>query len=228
MANPPTSFDITEMIARCSTSDVATPSTSCLPEPGGQPDPPGLDSAGNTDNEWCKRMQRCLHPAHLFPPLSAQPFLLRARFACNWADEESITFPVGLWTRRILDWYVPRGQRYTTKRAYADVVGNFSEVCLGFRVYRNDKLWFDGDNIETNHGNGVISKMARLGHIGTFYSRDSIKDPSDSSNIIDFPSTFEPGEKISIDVIKNSGVTNAQISANFRMTGYLYSQELFS
>ena len=171
-------------------------------------------------------MQRCLFPPHLFPPLTAQPFYLRARFACNWPGEETITFPVGLWTRRILDWYVPKGHHYTTRLAYFDVCGNYSEVCLGFRVYRNDKLWFDGDTIETDHGNGVVSKLIRMGHIGTFYSRDSIQDPSDSSNIIDFPSTFDPGEKISVDVIKHTGVTNAKISANLRLTGYLYPQEI--
>ena len=93
-------------------------------------------------------------------------------------------------------------------------------------VFRNDKLWFDGDTIETDHGNGVVSKMMRMGHIGTFYSRDSIQDPSDSSNVIDFPSTFDPGEKISVEMTKNSGNTTAQISANLRLTGYLYPQEL--
>ena len=138
----------------------------------------------------------------------------------------TIVFPAGLWTRRILDWYVPRGHKYTTRLAFFDVCGNYSEVCFGFRVFRNDKLWFDGDTIETDHGNGVVSKMMRMGHIGTFYSRDSIQDPSDSSNIIDFPSTFDPGEKISVEVIKNTGVNNAQISANLRITGYLYPQEL--
>ena len=233
---PPSTFNIADMIERCSRGETATPATSPQPNTGPAPTSRGLAEAGATladaladrcgDPQWCQRLQRCLHPPHLFPPLTAQPFYLRARFACNWPGEESLTFPAGLWTRRVLDWYVPKGHRYTTRLAYFDVCGNYSEVCFGFRLYRNDKLWFDGDTIETNHGNGVTSKLIRMGHIGTFYSRDSIQDPSDSSNVIDFPSTFDPGEKISVEMTKNSGNTTAQISANLRLTGYLYPQEL--
>jgi hypothetical protein len=180
------------------------------------------------DPLWCQRLQRCLHPPHLFPPRSAQPFYLRARFACNWGSEETINFPSGMWSRRVLDWYVPRGHHYTTRLAYFDVCGNYSEVCLGFRLFRNDKLWFDGDVIETNHGNGVTSKLPPMGHLGTFHNRDSIQDASDSAHVIDFPTTFEPGEKISVDITKNAGATNAKISANLRLTGYLYPQEYAS
>lgn len=232
----PASYDLADLITRCSRGETAVPATTPQPAPGPRPTSPGLEDAGATladalaghaaNLRWCRQLQRCLHPPHLFPPLNAQPFYLRARFACNWPGEESLTFPLGLWTRRVLDWYVPKGHHYTTRLAYFDVCGNYSEVCFGFRLYRNDKLWFDGDTIETNHGNGVTSKLIRMGHIGTFHNRDSIQDPSDSANIIDFPSTFDPGEKISVEMTKNSGNTTAQISANLRLTGYLYPQEL--
>jgi hypothetical protein len=124
-----------------------------------------------------------------------------------------------------LDWYVPRGYHYTTRLAYFDVVGDSSEVGCGFRVYRNDKLWFDGDTIDTDHGNGVVSQLTRLGNIGTFYNRASLTGVADAANVIDFPSTFDPGEKISIDITRAPSSAATQISANVRLTGYLYPKE---
>jgi hypothetical protein len=164
-------------------------------------------------------------PPHLFPPPSAQPFYLRVFYHANWDGSDAITFPVGLYATRVLDWYVPPGHCYTTRTAYVDIVGNVSEVCAGFRVYRNDRLWFDGDEIVTNHGNGMVSKLSRLGHTGTYFNRSSLTNTSDSSHVIDFPSTFRPGEKISIDFTKFSGDTKRQIAANIRLAGYLYPSE---
>jgi hypothetical protein len=227
-------FDLADFIQRCSRTESATPATSPQPMPGSAPTSRGLTEAEDSyrdalvqntrDPQWCQRFARCLHPPHLYPPRNAQPFYLRARFACNWGREETMTFPCGLWTKRVLDWYVPKGYLYTTRLAYFDVCANYSEVCFGFRLYRNDKLWFDGDVIETDHGNGVTSKMPPMGHMGTFYNRDSIQDAANAAHIIDFPTTFEPGEKITIEVTKNSGITDAKISANLRLTGYLYPQ----
>ena len=237
---PSSSFDITEMIERCRRGDSATPATTPQPTTGPRPTSRGLTEASTaltdalaertTNANDCHRTQRCclpphLFPPHLFPPLTAQPFYLRARFACNWPGEEEISFPCGLWTRRILDWYVPRGYHYTTRLAYFDVVGDSSEVGCGFRVYRNDKLWFDGDTIDTDHGNGVVSQLTRLGNIGTFYNRASLTGVADAANVIDFPSTFDPGEKISIDITRAPSSAATQISANVRLTGYLYPKE---
>jgi hypothetical protein len=230
-------FSVADLVDRCSRGDT-TPLNTPQPVPGPAPTSPGLANAGREwadaladqcgDAAWCRKVQRGLFPPHLFPPRSAQPFYLRARFACNWGGNPTVTFPAGLWSKRILDWYVPRGQCFTTRLAYCDVLGDRSEVCVGFRVFRNDKLWFDGDSIETNHGNGVTSKMSRMSHLGTFYNRDSLTHASDSSNVIDFPSTFEPGEKISLDLTKFSGSSTAKLAANIRLTGYLYQQDLTS
>ena len=168
---PSHAFDIAEMIERCRRGDSATLATTSQPTIGPRPTSRGLTDAAaaltaglaerTTNANDCHRAQRCLFPPHLFPPLTAQPFYLRARFACNWPGEEEFSFPCGLWTRRILDWYVPRGYHYTMRLAYFGVVGDSSEVGCRFRVYRHDKLWFDGDTIDTDHGNGVVSHQRK-------------------------------------------------------------------
>jgi hypothetical protein len=233
MTHPDDRFDFAALIDRCAQTRTS-PSSRVPPEPAARPDAPGLLMAASdlerrraeaVPPEHSARATAIIFPPHLFPPASAQPFYLRVFYHANWDGSDDITFPLGQYATRVLDWFVPRGHCYTTRTAFIDIVGNVSEVCAGFRVYRNDRLWFDGDEIVTDHGNGITSKLARLGHTGTYLNRSSLTATSDSSHTIDFPSTFLPGEKISIDFTKFSGDTKRKIAANIRIAGYLYPQE---
>ena len=167
------------------------------------------------------------HPAHLYPPLGARPFLLRSSWKANWGTAPAMVLGAGpgqIVRARMLDWFVPRGQRYTTTRGHFNLFASYSEACVGAIISRNDKEWLNLDEITTDHGNGITSRLNRAGHVAIYHSRDSINDASNHYLPFEFPSTFEPGEKISIDAVFH-WVGTAAVSLNVVINGYLYAND---
>jgi hypothetical protein len=222
-------FDIAELVTRCAEAPLAL-AQSPQSEPAFPPATPGLrqsfdDFAGarGAAAAASEAEHRRRFPPHLYPPESAQPFVLRTYAAFNIPT--GVVNVVGTQVIPSLTWYVPRGQRYTTTRLHCDITTPYTAPRVGCRISRDNREWFMGGPFDIRYRNGVTTHFPAVGQVGINYATDFVGDGGDAHFECHFPSTFLPGERIDLELVLQDTHFDCFLIA-IRVEGYLYADHL--
>ena len=213
-------LDPAEFALRCLNAPAAVPSRIALPCAGDglgaqrariAPEAPrqAPDAGADRFSDLLSRAHYRMFPPHLYPPLKAEPQVLRATQAAAIA--------AGTTRVQALAWVCPQGRAFTIQEAHVRAATGFVAAEVGFKVTRNDQVIFDG------------SEHTNLSPDGTSTLHPVLLPVSASEPVafvsLPWNTTILAGERLVVELIaKNAAALT--LTAHVQLRGYTYPLEL--
>jgi hypothetical protein len=200
----PQGWPLPNSTARRFDFDQAVPSPAA-PAPGGDP-----EAARFAD--LLKQAHYRMFPPHLYPPLLSEPYILRAQMRAAYTG-------TGRLSERVLAWACPSGRAFAIQEAHLRAATGYVVTRVGFRLFRNSSLLFDGDELRTRNPDGSESVQPEVLSVSN----------NEPAAIMTTPFTCHvlPGDRLTID-ITGTRTANVTLTASLQLRGYLYPTELLS
>ncbi len=207
--------DPADLAVRCADSPgVRTP---MVPPPGEgpasplawAPGGPRADAAADRLSDLLTRSHYRMFPPHLYPPVTADPTVLRA----------TVTSPVGAGPTRqeALAWVCPAGRAFTIQEAHVRAATGFVPAAVGFRVTRNERVVFDGTEHEHRNPDGSTTTLPPLLPITAGEPVAFISLP--------WSTTILAGERLVVELV-TAATAALTLTAQVQLRGYTYPLEL--
>jgi hypothetical protein len=150
-----------------------------------------------------------MFPPHLYPPVTADPTVLRA----------TVASPVGAGTTRheALVWTCPAGRAFTIQEAHVRVATGFVPAAVGFRVTRNERVLFDGSEHPHRNPDGSTTVLPPLLPITAGEPVAFISLP--------WSTTILAGERLVVELV-TVATAALTLTAQVQLRGYAYPLEL--
>jgi hypothetical protein len=213
-------FDPADFALRCLDTPATAPTALAPPCDGTglglqrvQPAPPmprqGPDAGGDRFSELLTRAHYRMFPPHLYPPLKAEPQVIRAtRIAAA---------PVGTTRTALLTWVCPPGRAFTAQEAHLRAATGGVAAEVGFLVTRNDQVLFDGTEHTIRNVDESLTTLPVLLPIAAAEPVAFISLP--------WNTTVLAGERLVVAfVTKTAAALN--LTAQVQVRGYTYPMEL--
>ena len=215
-----TSFDPADFALRCIDSPATAPAGMDLPCPGDRPGSARVqpaspaprqapDPGADRFSDLLTRAHYRMFPPHLYPPLKAEPLVLRATTAAG--------IPVGTTRAQALAWVCPQGRAFTIQEAHVRAATGFVAAEVGFKVTRNDKVIFDGSEHTNLNPDGSTTAHPVLLPIAASEPVAFISLPWNTTILV--------GERLVVELIAKTAAA-LTLTAHVQLRGYTYPLEL--
>ena len=214
-------MDAADFILRCIDSPATAPTALALPcdaagDHGAQrtrPAPPmprqDPDAGADRFSDLLTRAHYRMFPPHLYPPLKAEPQVLRGtRIAA---------VPVGMTRTTVLTWTCPQGRALTIQEAHVRAGTGFVAADIGFTVMRNEAVLFDGSEHTTKNPDGSNTIHPPLLTIAAAEPVAFVSLP--------WNTTVLAGERIVVAIVTKTAAA-LNLTAQVHLRGYAYPMEL--
>jgi hypothetical protein len=213
-------LDPAEFAMRCLDTSVAPPTSQSVRCPGddlgtqrarpaGEAPRQAPDAGADRFSDLLTRAHYRMFPPHLYPPLKAEPQVLRANLGVG----------IGIGTTRAetLAWVCPAGRAFTIQEAHVRAATGFVAAAVGFKVMRNNLVIFDGSEHTTLNPDQTQTLHPPLLPVTAAEPVAFISLP--------WNTTILAGERLVVDLFATAAAA-LTLTAHVQLRGYTYPMEL--